>query len=542
MKIHKVGGATDTGISSVPLDVSLEVERANDTRADNRTRGDLRGAPVHPHLLWNTSRTPTVRAYSSLNRCTAELQGCAVAKPTRNPDGVSFWLADALGKDSGPSADRPPLSGPHEADVCIVGAGFTGLWTAYYLALAAPSLRIVLVEAEHVGFGASGRNGGWLTGALAGHPGRYAARNGDAGVLSLQKEMDTTVDRVARVCQTEGIDAELRKGGSLRVARNPAQVTRLRASIPAAQRWGVELEWLDAEQTRARVDVSGAQGATFSPHCASVHPGRLVLGLAAAVEARGVTVYEHSPAIRVKARHVTTTGGHVSARHVVLATEAYTAALPGLRRRLLPMNSSMIVTEPLPDDVLGQIGLRAGETLGDAAHVCIYAQRTRDGRIALGGRGIPYRYGSTYDASGRPDPSTVAGLRRTLGELFPALRDVRLAAAWSGVLGVARDWCASVGMDSTTGIAWAGGYTGHGVATANLAGRTLTDLIRDRETALTELPWVGRVSPGWEPEPLRWLGVRGLYATYRLADRLEARHGAGPSPLARMADRVTRKP
>ena len=341
---------------------------------------------------------------------------------------------------------------------------------------------------------------------------------------------------------SEGIDAQLRKGGSVRVARNAAQVARLQAAMPAARRWGVEHEWLSAAQTYARVAVAGAQAATFSPHCASLHPGRLVLGLAAAAEARGVTVLEDSVALKVQAHQVTTTGGQILARNVVLATEAYTATLPGLRRRLLPMNSSMIVTEPLPAHVLDQIGMTSGETLGDAAHVYVYALRTMDGRVALGGRGIPYRYGSTYDASGRTAPTTVAGLRRMLGDLFPALRDAPLAAAWSGILGVARDWCASVGVDPTTGIAWAGGYTGHGVATANLAGRTLADLILDRDTSLTALPWVGRVSPGWEPEPLRWLGVRGLYTTYRLADRLESRIGAGPSSLARLADRVTRKP
>jgi len=454
--------------------------------------------------------------------------------------GASFWLADALGADD--RSSRAALDGAHEADVCIVGAGFTGLWTAYYLALAAPTLRIVVVEGEHVGFGASGRNGGWLTGALAGHPKRYEASGGEAGVLSLQKEMDATVDEVARICELEGIDAELRKGGSLRVARNPAQAERLRASMAGAAKWGVDLEWLGAEETISRVAVSGAQGSTFYPHCASIHPGRLVVGLAAAAEARGVMVFEHSPALTVQARQVTCGNGTVSARHVVLATEAYTARLPGLRRRVLPMNSSMIITKRLPLDQLESIGLRSGETLGDAAHVYIYAQRTRDGRIALGGRGVPYRYGSTYDASGRTSDATVAGLKRTMGELFPALREADLSDSWAGVLGVSRDWCASVGIDSTTGIAWAGGYTGHGVATTNLAGRTLADLILDRDTSLTALPWVGRVSPGWEPEPLRWLAVRGLYATYRLADRLEARPGAGPSRLAWLADRVTRKP
>jgi glycine/D-amino acid oxidase-like deaminating enzyme len=203
-------------------------------------------------------------------------------------------------------------------------------------------------------------------------------------------------------------------------------------------------------------------------------------------------------------------------------TEGYTAALPGLRRALLPMNSHMVVTEPLSDEAWAEIGWDGCETLSDEAHAYMYAQRTADGRIALGGRGVPYRYASAVDHLGETDAATVAALTEVLRRLFPAASAAGIEHAWCGVLGVPRDWCASVTYHALSGMGWAGGYTGHGVAAANLAGRTLADLVAGEASPLTTLPWVGHHSRTWEPEPARWAGVHGLYALYRLADRLEA--------------------
>ena len=206
------------------------------------------------------------------------------------------------------------------------------------------------------------------------------------------------------------------------------------------------------------------------------------------------------------------------------------------------MNSSMIVTEPLPASTWAAIGWKRCETLGDSAHVYMYAQRTADGRIAIGGRGVPYLFGSLTDDRGRTQPSTVESLRRTLGRLLPQTAGCRIDHAWSGVLAVPRDSCAEVGFDAPSGLGWAGGYVCHGVGSSNLAGRTLADLVLRRDSALTRLPWVGHRSRAWEPEPLRWLGVRGLYRAYGWADRLEERGGARTSLVASMADRITGKP
>jgi glycine/D-amino acid oxidase-like deaminating enzyme len=448
---------------------------------------------------------------------------------------VSFWYAQA----GGLPAHRPPLPGSTDADVCIVGGGLTGLWAAYYLKQAAPDLRVVVLEQEFCGYGASGRNGGWLTAALAGSRSRYAATHGRQAVVDLQHEMQRAVDEVIDVAAAEGIDADVVKGGSLTVARTPAQLARLRAAVAEDQAWGEpEHTLLGRAETAQRIVVDGCVGGSWTPHCARLQPARLVRGLADVVERMGVALYEDTPVRDIAAGSVTTDHGVVRAQYVLRATEGFTASLPGRRREWLPMNSAMVVTDPLPDHVWAGIGWAGMETLGDMAHAYMYAQRTADGRIALGGRGVPYRFGSRTDSDGRTQEATIRSLLSVLHEFFPATRDVPLAHAWAGVLAVPRDWCSTVGLDRATGLGWAGGYVGHGVTTTNLAGRTLRDLVLARDTELTRLPWVGRRVRRWEPEPLRWLGVHGLYAAYRAADRHEAGQRAGTSPLARVADLV----
>jgi glycine/D-amino acid oxidase-like deaminating enzyme len=237
---------------------------------------------------------------------------------------------------------------------------------------------------------------------------------------------------------------------------------------------------------------------------------------------------------RIAPGRAETAAGAVTARFVVRATEGYTARLPGLRRALLPLNSSMIVTEPLDAAAWAAIGWNGGETLHDGPHRFAYAQRTADGRIAIGGRGVPYRYGSRTDREGPVPASTVRALRTRLAELFPPLAGVEVADAWHGILGVSRTWEPAVGLDPTTGLAWAGGFVGEGVAAANLAGRTLRDLILGEETELTRLPWVGPLARRWELEPLRFAGVRLVYGLLGVADEAERRSGR-PSLAARAA-------
>ncbi|KUN87598.1 FAD-dependent oxidoreductase [Streptomyces bungoensis] len=453
--------------------------------------------------------------------------------------GISFWYAD-----DGLPAVREPLPGDATADVVVVGGGYTGLWTAYYLKKAAPFLRITVLEQKFCGYGASGRNGGWLYNGVAGRD-RYAKLHGHEAAVRLQRAMNDTVAEVIRVAEAEGIDADVHRGGVLEVATTPAQLARLKAFHAHELAYGEkDRELYGARQTAERIRVADAVGSTWTPHGARLHPVKLVKGLAAAVEALGVTIHESTPVTEIRPKHAVTPYGTVRAPYVLRCTEGFTASLKGQRRTWLPMNSSMIATEPLSEEQWSAIGWAGRETLGDMAHAYMYAQRTADGRIALGGRGVPYRFGSRTDNDGRTQPETVEALREILTRFFPALAGVRIEHAWSGVLGVPRDWCATVTLDRATGLGWAGGYVGSGVATTNLAARTLRDLVQQDSgqagpTELTGLPWVNHEVRKWEPEPLRWLGVQGMYATYRAADRRERLHPSTESSrLARVADRV----
>ncbi len=443
---------------------------------------------------------------------------------------LSFWHDTAPGT----LAPGDPLPGDLDADVVIVGAGFTGLWTAYYLARRDPALRVVVCEREIAGYGASGRNGGWCSALFPASLAKLARMSNRDGAIAMQRAMHATVDEVGTAAAAEGIDCHWAKGGTVILARTPVQLERAKAEVEEARDFGFgddDLRLLSADEARSLARASQVLGGTFTPHCAAIHPARLARGLLEAVRRAGVSVYERTPVLELSPGQVVTASGTVRARHVIRATEGYTPGLPGYQRRVVPVYSMMIATEPLPEAAWDEIGLTGRPTFGDLRHLIIYGQRTADGRLAFGGRGAPYHFGSAVRPSYDLEPAVFAALRRTLSELFPAVRDARVTHHWGGPIGVPRDWCASVGLDRSTGLGWAGGYVGDGVATTNLAGRTLADLITGTDSEITRLPWVDHRSPDWEPEPLRWLGLNAGLQAMSLADREEARTGR-PSRLA----------
>lgn len=429
---------------------------------------------------------------------------------------VSFWLGDA----GEPLEPRPLLPGDLDVDVAIVGAGYTGLWTAYYLARADPGLRIAVVEAEIAGFGASGRNGGWCSALFPAAPRRLARRFGRDRTRALHRALQSTVDEVGRVATTEGIDCHYTKGGTMTLARGRVQLDRARDAVAEAREFGLDdLTLLSASEARSRCGASQVVGATYTPNCATIHPARLVRGLARAVERRGVRIYERSPVSAIHPGRVECPQGTVKAEVVVRATESFGTALPGHRRSVAPVYSQMIATAPLPDTFWSAAGLAGRETFSDFRHLVIYGQRTADDRLAFGGRGT-YHFGSRVRPEYDHPARLTAKLTAILTDLFPALTGVEITHSWGGAVAAARDWTASVGLDRASGLAWAGGYLGDGVSTANLAGRTLADLITGADTELTTLPWVNHHSPAWEPEPLRWLGITTRLRLIQLTDRL----------------------
>jgi len=456
---------------------------------------------------------------------------------------VSFWLATA-----GDLRPRAALRGTHVVDVAIVGAGFTGLWTAWYLAQRDPGLRIAVCEAEIAGFGASGRNGAWCSAGIGVTAGGLARRYDAATARAVVTAMRDTVDEVGRACDAAGIDAGYRKGGMLRIARGGHEVAAMRASADAyrALELDRDLVELDAEALADRVRVAGATAALFDPHCATVHPGRLVRGLASAVEHRAVDVFERTRVTRIDAAPrpggqavVHTRRGRLRAGAVVVATEAYTARLPGHRRTLLPIYSLIVLTEPLSERHWKEIGWEGHECLSSHRLTVDYLSRTPDGRVLFGGRGAPYHFGSRIAARFDRHAATHGLLRRMLTSWFPALADVAVTHEWGGPLGMPRDWMPNVTYDPATGLAGAWGYTGQGVAASNLAGRTLADLLTGKPSARTALPMAGHRSRRWEPEPLRWLGARYIQWALARLDRRAERTGRAPSGR-NLAERLMR--
>jgi glycine/D-amino acid oxidase-like deaminating enzyme len=396
-----------------------------------------------------------------------------------------------------------------------VGGGLTALWTAWYLHERDPGLRITIVEKEIAGFGASGRNGGWCSALFPKSTAALERRYGREAALDMRRAMIATVGEVDRAARAAAVDCDFARGGTIAYARSAVQWRAARAEVAEAADYGVdELELWGPERVRA----AGALGASWDPACARVHPAKLVRGLADAVEHRGVRIAEQTEVVGVSPGRVETVRGTVVADRVVIATEGYTAGLRQEHRRVMPIYSLMIATEPLPDALWDEIGIAHGQTFTDYRHLLVYGQRTADNRFAFGGRGARYHWGSDIRPSYERVPRVFDHLRRTLRELFPAIGDVAVTHSWGGPLGIPRDWHASASFDPATRIGWAGGYVGDGLSTTNLAGRTLADLLTDADTALTRLPWVNHSSPRWEPEPIRFAEANGGLLAMALAD------------------------
>ena len=433
----------------------------------------------------------------------------------------SFWMETA-GEDLTP---RPALASSCEVDVAILGGGYSGLWTAYYLLRANPSLRIAILEREIIGFGASGRNGGWCSSRFPVTPGMLEKRYGISAARDLLLAMYATVDEVGRVCTEEGIEACFRKGGILSLARGAHQLPVIQASFAAYQRLGLaeHCQILDADQSCERIRVTNVYGSLFSPESASVHPGRLVRGLARAVERRGGRIFEHTQVTDFRPGSLITPGGEVRARRaVLLAGEAYLSRLSTLHRAILPMYSLITVTEPLAAEQWAKIGWQNYESVASNRYTVDYLTRTGDGRILFGSRGAPYVFGSKISDSQDRHESTHTMLHRLVVDWFPALSGIRCTHDWGGPVGMPRDWMPSVMFNADSKIARIYGYTGQGVATSNLFGRLMAGLITGQKSGLETLCVAQRQSRNWEWEPLRWLVIRYMQtALQRIDESLE---------------------
>ncbi|WP_029090159.1 NAD(P)/FAD-dependent oxidoreductase [Brevibacterium album] len=438
----------------------------------------------------------------------------------------SFWLDSTREQ----ARVRPRLEGDIHADAVVVGGGYTGLWTAYWLKRADPSLSVVVLEQEYVGFGASGRNGGWISGKTVGV--RRNLSSGAVGredVLAIERACHEAVFEIDDLMRGEGKEIDAQRGGWMQIARTESELERLKRHLAEDRDWGLtesEVRLMDAEETFGRVRAPGVRGGIFSPYAVKCNPAKLVYALAELCEELGVVIFENTRVESFADGDCRTTRGHARANTVVLATEAYTSRLPGRRREILPMLSSMVVTEPLEEAAWEEIGWSGHECMSGAQHMYFYSQRTADGRIALGGRGVPYFWNSDLDRNGELDRGTIAQLTETVQSLFPAV-PMTFAHAWRGVLGVPRDWSPFVHLDRTRRLVRVGGYAGQGVTAAYVAGRIVADLLSCRPSELSRSAWVRALPRKWEPEPLRWVGSRAVQSLYHVADSVERRRG-GP--------------
>jgi glycine/D-amino acid oxidase-like deaminating enzyme len=350
------------------------------------------------------------------------------------------------------------------------------------------------------------------------------------------------VREVGEVARRESIDCQFEHSGALEVAVNPAHLQRMRAELDSARGLGfseADIRALTAAETTQRMNIDGALGALLVSHCAAIHPARLARGLAVALEKMGVRIFEQSPVLSVDGRVARTPHATITAETIILATEGYSRDLPGLKRRLIPMHSMMVATEPLSEEQLRGIHFKQRFVFGNYDRLVTYGQVTADQRIAFGCRGM-YRFGSAithrFDAE---DPS-FDFIRNTLLRFFPGLRGIAFTHAWGGSMGVSRRLSPSLNYDPATGQAWAGGFFGNGVGAAHLAGKTLADLVLKQDTERVHTPWVNPPDDKkkWEPEPLRWLGISTMAKLMHQVDRAEYASGRTPPLRNRILERL----
>lgn len=451
---------------------------------------------------------------------------------------LGFWMSGL--PTQAPRKSSEPL--PRSTDLAIVGGGYTGLWAAYFYKKHNPDKNVTILEAEHVAYGASGRNGGWVSSLVPGNRARFAAhspRGKDASV-ALQREFIDSVPEILKTLNHEGIEADQSLSGMLSAAHTAAGLNRLKSKRDTDLDYGYcedEVIALSRDEFRDHIRIDDVHGGLYYPDVACVNPAKLAFGLAEVVQRMGVRIIENSRVTQVQANDVWIGSERVVADSIFVCTEAYSGPLIG-NRRLIPINSSVIASQPLPAEAWGKIGWSQRFCLNDSAHTFIYAQRTADDRIAIGGRGSPYKFASGTGGEGTTSSATVEQLLSKLRSFFPGV-EFQADYAWSGVLGVTRDWNGSVAFDRSTQIGHSLGYAGHGVTSAFVGGRTLAELASGLDSPRTELPWVGYTSPRWEPEPIRWAGIHGMYSLFGVADKWEEKHkSTNTSLIASAASRL----
>jgi len=420
-------------------------------------------------------------------------------------------------------APGDPLRGDIDVDVAIVGGGFTGLSSAYHIKKAEPNLKVALLESEVIGFGASGRNGGFNMTLFGLTLSITALRFGKQKAREAHHYMERAVDYLRDLVAELGIDCDYEHPGFLRVATSEKYKKRILHEIELAGKLGLEgIEWLDEAQTREQVQSPMYLGAWWEPRCGILNPAKLSWGWADAIRPMGVEVYENSPVaeiVRESGRlRLDTPNGIVRADKVVMATNAWSHFFKELRRKQVPVWTHIVMTEPLTEKHFEEIGWQNRQGIEDARNLVHYYRLTADNRLVMGGRDVSLGYGEDMEQD--LNPVTFEGLKDDVREIFPALKEIQFTHEWGGPVSVPLDMAPAIGFAGDKNVVYSLGTVGHGVSMTQLNGRTIADLILERKTDLTDVFFVNRRTIPWPPEPLRNLAIKAIRGYMHWEDRM----------------------
>ena len=421
---------------------------------------------------------------------------------------------------------RKSISKNDSFDVAIIGAGFSGLWSAFHLKQFQPNLKIAIFEKEYVGFGASGRNGGWASAEYPTSSNRLIKENGLESYKNLRAAITKSIDEIGQIAKSNDWQIDYAKGGSLLFARGNAQLSRISKEIDE------EHQLLNKSQTTELLNIPSALGSVFTPHCAALNPFKLVRALADHLEKLGVMIYEQSSVSEIRDKQVEVNGFNVNCTFSIRATEAFTPR-KWMGNRQIPIYSLMIATEPLTNEVIKEIRNSQRATFQEACHLITYAQITSDNRLALGGRGVRYKLFSRLSERSEIDNRMHSALERRATSWFPQIANAKFEYRWGGAVALTRRWQAYLNFDHTTGRAEIGGYVGDGVTLSYLVAKTLAEKMSNVKTA--NLPFIDQRIGRWEPEPIRYLAVNAGFKVTVLAD-YEEKITKRPSLLAAIID------
>lgn len=433
----------------------------------------------------------------------------------------SFWLATY-----GPYTPNPPVRGDLKVDVAIIGGGFTGLATALHLRQDNPGMRVAVLEAEVIGFGASGRNGGFSMTLFGLEPAVTKALFGQQRTVEAHRYMERAVDHVDALIREYAIQSDYWFPGFLRAATTPGYVKRIQHDLEILAGMGITgIEWIDADRIRAEADSPLFLGGWWEPRSGLLNPAKQVRELKRVATQLGAEVYEGTPVTEIRRGplfSLKTPGGTVTAEKIVFATNAYSHLIPQLRAKQVPAFTRMVVTEPLTPEQLGAIGWKNRQGIEDARNLVHYFRLTLDNRLAMGGSDVGISFGRDMDRD--LSPRTFDDLERDVKRFFPVLSGVTFTHRWGGPVSVPVDMAPAIGQIGDRRALYSLGCVGHGVSMTHLNGKTLADLVCERKTDLTEVWFVDRRTLPWPPEPLRWVASHAIRGYLRAEDALYERN------------------